>query len=226
MIFRILIGFATLLIACSFPQKDSKSGVQSGGDSQHQVRVHPGLKIENSPNRGLNYTDPQGIMYSYRYIPTTITNDTKIPVCIQIDLSKEYDYPNEYGDQKFRVFLLPEEVMSDKVTWDSSTYEIDDNELRNFFDRDLNPPYVLNDTLKPGDKLELSLGALYPRPTLCGVVPNVLFLEKEIGIYQECRRLENEDHSLSTPLSLGLKVNFCGDNCFVIPCGNISYHAY
>ncbi|MDB4727896.1 hypothetical protein OAF63_03820 [Saprospiraceae bacterium] len=211
MIFKTIIGLLIILIGCSEIQQTPKSGLQ----------------IENSPNRGLNYTDPQGTKLSYRYIPITITNDSTIAINIQIALSKEYDYPDEYGEQKFKVFLLPKELTQDKVTYDTISYELSDNELRNYFDKGLSPLYILNETLEPGEKCDITMGTLYPRPTNCGVLPIVLFSQDNRGLYNACDSLINQDISANPSLALGLKLDFypgsSPEKCTIIPCGQISY---
>lgn len=211
-----------MLIVCSCFRQTSKGELQIENSPNPPLRLKSGLRIENSPNRGLNYTDPQGTKLSYRYIPITITNDSTIAINIQIVLSKEFDYPAAHGDQQFRVFLLPKELTHDKVTYDTLSYELGDNELRNFFDRGLNPPYILNETLEPSEKCEITIGTLYPRPTNCGVVPNVLLSWENRGLYSDCDNLISKDYSINSPLELGLKIDFCS-SCTIISCGQISY---
>ncbi len=194
-----------------------------------QVKVwKSGLLIDNGPPRGLDYTDTLGTNYSFRTITATITNDSTIPIHIQIALSKEYDFPAAYGDQKFKVFLLPKELTPDKETWDSMSYVLGNNywvykELSDFFERGLNPPYILNETLEPGEKCDITIGTLYPRPTkISGVLPNALFSQNNRGLYHECDSLINQDYSTNSQLSLWLKLVF-KESCTIIPCGQISY---
>ena len=220
--FETTLGLLILLILCACLQQPSKSKLEiEDGPDQHSGSKS-GLRIENSPNRGLNYTDTLGTKYSYRNIPITITNDNTIAIHVQIALSNEYDYPAAYGDQKFKVFLLPKEITSDKVTWDSKNYELGNNELRNFFDSGLDPPYILNETLEPGEECVITMGTLYPRLTNCGVVPKALFLLKNKNLHPECDNLINQDVVTNAPLTLGLKLDFCR-NCTILPCGQISY---
>ena len=188
-----------------------------------ELEVQNGLQIENGPNQGLNYTDTLGTKYSYRYITTTITNDSTISINLQIASSNEYAYPAPYNDQKFRVFLLPKELSPDKITYDRSSYELGDNEIRSFFDRGLNPPYILNETLEPGEKCVVTFGTLYPNPTNCGIVPNALFSQNNRGLYHECDSLINQDNSTNSQFGLWLKLGFCQGGCTIITCGQISY---
>ena len=196
-------------------------------ENQHTTKdgqlTHSGLQIDNGTNHGLNYTDSIGSKFSYRYMPVTITNDSIVPIHIRIDLTNEYDYPNVYGNQKFRLFLLPKELMRDKVTYDSVSYEIGDNEIRDFFDRDLNPSYSINKTIKPGKKCVITIGTLYPRPAkISGVVPNTLFALSDGEVLSTCDRLMKGDQFANSRIGLGLKLDF-RESCMIIHCGQISY---
>ena len=212
-----LLAFLGSFAQCA--QKISKSTEQT---------PKSGLLIENGRPRGLSYTDTLGTKYSYRNIPITITNDSTIAIHIKIALSNEYDYPAAYGDQKFKVFLLPKELTPDKETWDSMSYVLGNNywvykELSDFFERGLNPPYILNETLEPGEKCDITIGTLYPKPPkISGVLPNALFSQNNIGLYHECDSLINQDYSTNSQLSLWLKLVF-KESCMIIPCGQISY---
>lgn len=213
MIRDLLCFLAFLLPVILWSQEESNNAKQLS---------NLGLQIDNSPNRGLNYTDTLGSKYSYRNIPITITNDTIFPIHLNLALSGEYDYPSRYGDHKFKVFLLPKELTQNEVTYDTTTYELRLNELRRYFDKGLYPPYNLNETLNPGEKCVITIGTLYPRPTKCGVLPNALFLNNRIGPFDQCDYLVKLDESTNSRLALMLKLDFC-NSCTIIPCGQLSY---
>ena len=221
--FRTIIGLLIVLIGCSCIQKPSKSKWQiENGPNQH-LGSKSGLRIDNDPNRGVSYTDSLGAKYNLRSIPITITNDSTIPIHIQIAFSIEYDYPTAYGDEKFNVFPFPKEFKPNDVTWDSVSYELGRSELRDLLDRGFETPYVLNETLEPSEKFVMSIGTLYPRPPkVCGVLPNELFAYSYRGIFPECDRFMKEDPSSNPQIALGLKLNF-RESCIIIPCGQISY---
>jgi hypothetical protein len=142
---------------------------------------------------------------------------------IQLAFSKEYDYPAAYGDQKFSVFPFPKEVNPDEVTFDTISYELGSNELRDFLDKGFDTPYILNETVEPGEKCVVAIGTLYPRPPkICGVLPNALFVHSNRGIFPMCDWLMKEDPSSNPQIALGLKLNF-KESCTIIPCGQISY---
>lgn len=184
--------------------------------------MESGLVIKTGPNRGVSYTDPLGTKFNYRYISSTITNGNTFPIDIQIALSNEYDFPAPYGNQTFKVFLLPIELSSDDITFDSVSYELGDNALRDFFDQGLAPPFTISTTLESGEECVIALGTLYPRPTNCGVVPNALFLLNNSDLYPDCDSLINQGVSANPSFALGLKLDFCS-GCTLIPLGQISY---
>lgn len=212
MIFKIITGLLIVLIGCSDKQQTSISG----------------LRIDNGVNRGVGYTDSLGTPYNLRYIPITITNESIIPIHLQIAFSNEYNYPTAYGGQKFNVFPFPKEMSPDEVTYDSISYELGDNELHDFLDSGFDTPYILNKTIKPSEKFVVAIGTLYPRPPkVCGVLPNKLFVQSDKGVFPKCDWLMKKDLSTNSPLALGLKLDFCGGDskgsCTIIPCGQISY---
>ena len=210
---RSAIGLFVVLIISSCTQRISKD----------RLLLYSGLKIENSTNYGANYTDSFGVKYSLRYISATITNENEIPINIHLALSGEYDYPASHNNQKFKVFILSDDFTPDKITFDSKNYELGDNELRDFFERGLNSPYILDEVLRPNQNCVVVFGTLYPNPTDCGIVPNLLFAESNIDSFKSCENLKNIDHSINSQLGLKLNLNYCGDHCIQIPCGQISH---
>lgn len=217
MVFRTIVGFLIVLIAFSCSQETKKGG----------QLIDSGLLIDNGINRGVSYTDSIGTKYNVRYIPITITNDSTIRIRIQIAFSKEYHYPIELGAEKFIVFLMPKELPPDNVTFDSMSYELGDNELRNYFDRGLNPPNVLIETIEPGKKYVTAIGTLYPSFKDCYVLPNALFAQGDSINFQVCDNTIDQDGSTNPQLSLGLKLDFnrgeANESCRIISCGHISY---
>ena len=196
--FRTIVGLLIVLIGCSCIQQPSNSG----------------LLIENGINRGISYTDSLGTNYSIRYIPITITNDSTIPIHLQMAFSKEYDYPIAYGNQKFKVFLMPKEWATDRGTITDSMVV----ELKIYIEKPL-----LNETIEPGEKYLLAIGTLYPNPAkISGVLPNLLFAQSNGDNFQSCDFLMDQDKSTNSKLALGLKLVF-NESCLIIPCGKISY---
>ena len=193
--------------ACTFSQIDQK----------------PGISIENGPNRGLNYTDSLGVQYSYRNIPITITNDTSIAVQIRIPLFDELNYPYEYGDQQFKVFVLPIELTQEKITFDSLTYELTNRELREFFREGPYDRYIIDESIEPGERIDITIGTLYPRPTNCGVVPKAFLFQSEGASISGCLQLQSHNISSKNHINLALQLIFCQEGCYIVPSGVISF---
>src|SRR5437867_3823315 len=101
---RYFIGlFMLFAFSCSDKQQE-----------KHPDKKHSGLYIENGPRQGLQYFDSLGIEYKYRYVTTTIINDSIVPIQLKISLSKDYNYPFAINSTKFRVFLLPRKLTPEK----------------------------------------------------------------------------------------------------------------
>jgi hypothetical protein len=182
-----------------------------------QSDLYNGIQIENKINRGINYTDPLGMDYSIRYIPITITNESTSKAYLQIAFAKEYNYPEPYIHEKFRLIPLPEEWALDGV-------EISDgmmNELPSYIKKP-----VLNETIAPGEKLIFAIGSIYPRPArTTGVLPRILFVQNGEITFPDCEWYLEKDQTSGQPIKMGLKVIF-GQSCRIIPGGSISYSKY
>ncbi|MDH3245227.1 MAG: hypothetical protein OEM26_11470 [Saprospiraceae bacterium] len=213
MMLRSILGLSVVLIFCSC--QNSKIINQKAGPKS-------GLRIESTPTRGLAFTDVQGMKYGLVYITTAMTNDTVIPIQIRIAFSKEYDYPITYGDEQFKVLLLPKVFALDGV-------EISDSLLQELFEDQGKPS--LNETLDPNEECVMTIGILRPsRPQLCSATPYAILELSDKGRTPSCEWTINGDRAPDPELALGLKVGFCTvgheyESCTVIPCGEISYPA-
>lgn len=185
--------------------------------------INSGLKIENGPNLGQTYEDSLGVKYNYRYITAIITNDTSMAIRLQVALSTQYDYPANYGDQQYKVFLLPQELTPDSVTlYNNITNGLDDF-LHNCLDR----PYLFYKSLKPQEKCVITFGTFYAQPNNAGIVPTALFAKESKQLYNNCDSLINTGISGNYRLRLALKLGAPPGNalekCITIPCGNVVY---
>ena len=224
--FRIIVGLLFVFIMCSCVQQTSKDAQQTENGPDSQLKSNTGLKIETGVNRGITPNDSLGITKYLIHTVTTITNDSTIPIHLQIALSKEYEFPAICNDNNFKVFLLPDLTL-DKVTlWDSITNGVDD-----FINACLDNPYILNKTLKPGEYCQIKIGAAYPSPTNCGVFPIAVFSQDTKGLYLDCGSQIDQDVSNEPQLEIGVKLGYYygnyfnspPDSCIIIPCGQISY---
>jgi len=210
-----------LLTGYSGNQQTSKNALQIESAPNQHLWSKSGLRIDNGINRGTGYTDSVGANYNIRNIPITITNDSIIPIHLQIAFSKEYEYPIPFSDETFKVIPMPKEWALDGVEITDRMF----NELQKYIDQ----PF-LNKTLQPGERLVFAIGTRY-RPTGRGIVPNLLFAQSDSNNFQACDNLMNHDTSTNPQFVLGLKLDIylAGQrspiSCILIPCGEISYPA-
>lgn len=198
----------------SCAQHQSKTEHQNEKTTNSKVNFNSGLKIENRINRGTNYTDPQGIDYSIRNIPITITNDSTIPIHLQIAFSTEYNYPIPESKEHFKLIPLPKEWALDG--WGVTESMLD--ELPKLIEK---PSLTVK--LEAGEELLLSIGSLYSRPTkTSGVLPRTLFVQNDGKSFPECESLMQEELSSNQQIPMGLKI-IIGERCMLIPCGSIAY---
>ena len=189
------------------------SAQEKSKSSEHASKS--GLLFEKGPNRGSGYIDSLGTDYSLRYIPIFITNDSTIPIHVQLAFSKEYDYSVAYGDVKFKVIPLPKEWARNGTT--DSMFDSMFDKLPNYIDKPL-----INETIKPGEKIGLGIGTLVIRPREISINLNAPFAHTEEGIFQTCDWKMNEDPTSNPEIALGLKL-VINEICTIIPCGHISY---
>ncbi len=156
-----------------------------------------GLSIENGQRQGFQYYDSTNTEYNYRYNTITITNDTTVPIQLEIGFSEKDLNKISYS----KVFLLPRPLTPNKQQFDNS---ISDG-LKRFLDLDTGKQEHLSKTLKPNEKCVLTFGVLtdikYPDPTT--PYETKLLTHKEIPSAISCK----------------LKIN----DTLVIPCGHFKY---
>lgn len=173
-----------------------------------------GLLIDNGMYRGTVFTDGSGATYNLRYMPITISNDSTVPIQIQLEFSKEYNFPEPYNDKTFGVVPLPEE-------WGLDGVGITDS-MRRDLSGVIDKP-ILQKTLKPGEKALIAIGAFYPRPAeSSGVRPDEMFAFETLGMLSDCEWEMEADPSLNDRPALGLRLRF-GNSCRVISCGFVSF---
>ena len=212
MIFRTIVGLIIVLIACSFSQQTLKSG----------------LRIEYGPNLGATHIDSLGVKYFYVHSTATITNDSTIPIHLQLALANEYEFPTFCSDSnKYKVFLLPEELTPDTAT----LYNNIVNGQHDFLNSPLDKAYVFTKTLSPGDYCVVTIGVLTAKPTNCAAVPRAVFSNDNKEFYNACDKQLNQAISTNSQLEIGVKLEYYyqrkfitpEDGCAVIPFGQISY---
>lgn len=222
MIIRIIPGFFIVLIVCSCIQQSSYNEQQIDGNPHEHLGSKTGLKIEYGPNLGMIGEFTAG---NYIHITATITNDSTIPINIQMALSNEYDFPDTCGDNKYKIFLLPKELTPDTAT----IYGIIADGLGEYLDRCLENPYVLNKTLEPNEYTVITIGVLFSGSTKCSALPRAVFAQSDGHNFQACDSRMNLDKSINPQLVLGVKLDFYSGKgptpktCILYPCGQVSY---
>ena len=225
---RTILGLLIVLIVYSCSQQTSKGVLQIENVPNHNLKSKTGLKIEYGPNLGTTHIDTLGIKSFYVHMTTTITNDSTIPIHLQLALSNEYEFPTFCGDSnKYKVFLLPEELTPDTATLYNSIV----NGQHDFLNSPLDKPNILNRTLNSGEYCVVTIGVLAPMPTNCSAVPRAVFSHDNKELYNACDRQLNQAISTDSRLEIGVKLEYYNqrkfiepeDGCAVIPFGQISY---
>lgn len=208
----VLTILSAFIYSCSEePPKENVHGTYFGNYSEKCF----GISIENGPRQGFQYFDSAGTEYTYRYITTTITNDSTAPVHLQIAFSKEYNYLRSNGDLKSKVFLLPRELTPERQHFDSSMSK----ELKNFLDTGTDIVAFLDRVINPNERCVMTFGVLtdmrYPD-----------FFRMALVSRYHRSRFANDSLIKKMPLikdSLILPLGLALENRFVIPCGQISF---
>lgn len=220
-----ILWLLILLIGCSGNQQSSVSEIQETNNAAENLLS--GLNIEYGPNLGTGHTDTLGIKHLYLNATAIITNNNTIPIQLQFALSKEYAFPTLCGNEKYKVFLLPEELTPDTARIYNNITTGDDDFLNTFSDN----PQLLNKTINPGEYCVVTVATLNPNPKNCNAVPRAIFSYKNKDLYQTCEGQINEAISTDPQLEISLKLEFYkerkfiepDDGCVIIPFGQISY---
>jgi len=169
-------------------------------------KKYPGISIENGPRQGFQYFDSTGAEYGYRYVTSTVTNDSSIPVQLNIFFTKENHYAHSTDYPGTRVFLLPRKLTPWRQQFDRTM----SSELKRFLDTGLQAPVFLNKIVSPNERCVITFGVLtevsYKEPFLLELITK----ESLSG------QMSSTGDSL---ISLGLVF----DNKVFIPCGQITF---
>ena len=222
---RTILGISLTLIVYSCVQKPSKKV----DHTNKRTELSSLLMIENRINRGARYTNSDSINYWLVHIASTIRNNSTIPIQLKMDFLEEYNYPSEYGNQTFKILLLPKVFALDEVTkvTDNAIYtDSMQAEILNYIEDRMDQPYRFNKTIEPGEYCTLPIGTYFPESFSCLVFPNMLVSQSELSNFQTCENLLIDNESNETQLSLGLKLDFRSEKniekCSIIQCGQIS----
>ena len=220
MILRAITGLIVLVHVSSCTWQTSIKGQSPEADPLVQGHTGTGLKIEYKPTRGQNYTDPNGDVYQLRHIPTSIENDSTVPIHVQINLQEEYENPPLSNHRQFRAFPMPAE-------WAMDGIQVSDKMLLELA-KYVREPF-LSKTLEPGEKWLLAFGTLKPTGGSYGVFPVAVFSHNDRALHHQCNQLVDPNNLDISPLEIELLIGYTGgsqaspDSCLTIPCGRISY---
>ena len=218
----IILALLIALIACSCAEQSSKNGPQTPEGAMPPPELNTGLIIEYGPNAGMIDTFSAG---NYIHITATITNDSIIPIHLQVAISKEVAFPDSCGDHTYKLFLLPQELTPDTPTLYGKITE----ETGDFLDSCLENPYILNKTLEPGEYTVITIGTLFSSAPKCAALPRAVFTQSDVRKFQACDNRMLQKNSTLLQLALGVKLDFYSgkgpkpETCILIPCGQISY---
>ena len=214
---NVILPFIFILLtmfSCSIQKSAKENSPASENHPGKNIRAERGLLINNGINRGTGYTDSLGSKYNLRYIPVIITNDSTIPIRLQLSFSKEYEYSINQFEEIFQVIPLPREWALDGT----GVTEKMNEELSNYIEKP-----ELSQTINPGEDWILGIGTLYPNPPkFSGVLPKVLFTADQTKDFPTCDWEMRKDSLSKDQITLWLRLNF-GEYCQVIPCGYISF---
>jgi len=186
----ILLLFTVSVFSCS--DNESKKHLQNISEK------HFGISIENGPRQGFQYFDSARCEYDYRYVTTTITNDSIVPVHLEIYFSEEYNSLRTHDSLNSKVFLLPRALTPKRQHFDGSMSK----ELKDFLDTEIDTPISLDTTINPKEECVIRFGVLtdieYVDPMRIALITSI-----------------KNRSALSLQLSI--------DNGLIIPCGQISF---
>ncbi len=190
MTFKNLVGLLFLIVL--FSCADSKD--ISNGQTNSIEKLPRGFYIENGPRQGFMFADSIGPQYTYRYITSTIINDSTASMRLEINFSET---KNTVKDSlKSIVFLLPTHLTPEKQQFDQYM----SRELKWFLSRVTKTPISLDTILGPKQKCVMTFG----------ILTDVKYAEP-FGI---CLKGSTINASTTT-------LALCFDK-YLIPCGQIS----
>ena len=192
--------------------------------SNQLAKSKTGLKIETTPTRGTVFTDSFGFEYIIIHVTNTITNDSRIPIHLQIGLPIEFSYPMSDDSLKFSIVLWPG-LTEPPHLYSDNTGRV----MENFTGFELEALNQYNQLLAPGEKYIVTIGTIFSKPPkICSAVAYSFLAYGERGNYSDCDWPMDEEHATNPQLALGLQVGFCTsglhyEHCTIITCGQITY---
>jgi hypothetical protein len=173
-------------------------------DSTNQTKD---FSIKNSQRSGIGYIDTNGVGYTYLWITSTITNNSPLPMHLEIDFSNGNTYSS--GADISQTFLLPKKWVTPEKYLPPASKKIElgmSNELKWFLDRVDKTSISFDTVLKSKENCTLTFGLLDRTK---------IDLPFNIGL--------NAPKASSTTMTLGLSFDRPQDEHYLIPCGQITF---
>lgn len=146
MAIRIFIALILCSAMCACTEKQPAKSPDS----------YYGTKITNHSRRGRQYIDKAGTEYAYRYFETVFTNDSTIPMHLDLALPKTFGEGIHHNEQAYRIFFLPESITPEKQ-FDSDFYATN---VIPFIETQVEKPLTFHKIIPPGKTYSITTGYL------------------------------------------------------------------
>jgi hypothetical protein len=217
----IALLFMFSLYACSNHPKQTKI----------LGKRYKGVYLSDSGRQGRIYEDTNGNQYAYTYVTTIVTNDTLIPINMQMAFLNVY-YQN---GQSYKVILLPE-IMTVEKQRNEAFYN---KEVKDFINNNSKTLSKINQTISPNEVYHINVGVLcqynkkddYMGPQFSmfsdGHKLHNLFFPNDFISSQDSLLIASKKTKNQINLFLGLSFNPDKRDSLgsysVIPCGQITF---
>ncbi len=156
-IFIIVIYLLSAFVICSCSEEKSTRNLSINEQLQYSDHSYQtGITIEDGPRQGFQYRDGFAQEYGYRYVTTTITNDSSVIANIKIAFGREYDSLRSHKILMSDVFLLPRNLTPKRQQYD----KVISKELKDFLDSRMGSSPTLDITIKPKEHVVMTFGTL------------------------------------------------------------------
>lgn len=215
MILRSIIVLVCVCLLCACADDAPK----------HLSEKYKGIYIDNSQRFGRFYKNPEGLMYSYRYVKATITNDSKIPLYVSFAFSKEDYEATPSNGRTFNVFFLPDDMTPENQAND----DFYKTEVMPFLDAGFDVPMILQKVIAPKESGIVNIGFLSETNSRLEPLPIIVFSKghkRHFNHVPDSAITRVASTSKGLGLLLGLDFFISGDSIkryAIIPCGNLSF---
>lgn len=121
-----------------------------------KTHLHPrysGIYIDHGSMTGIWYSDRSGNIYNYRSVTSTITNDSTLPLHLDLSLPAKQYYPAPYSEQYYHIYIIPEAISGEHIKNESKA-------LKEFLDSASSLNYTFRKIIPPKKELTLTIGVL------------------------------------------------------------------